>query len=68
MTIVILYILALSLRLIYYTVMHVWSNVIWSTKKLKRKELTPAAVAANGAAIDDTSWVSDDFHGHYATE
>ena len=40
LAIVILYIVALSLRILYYTVMHVWSNIIWSSKKLQRKEMT----------------------------
>ena len=40
LAIVILMLVALSLRLVYYSVMHVWSNVIWESKKLHRKELT----------------------------
>lgn len=35
-TIIVLYITALALRITYYTVMHVWSNVIWSSKRLRR--------------------------------
>ena len=40
LAIIVLYIIALSLRMLYYTVMHVWSNVIWFSKKLQRKEMT----------------------------
>ena len=38
--IIVLCITALALRITYYTVMHVWSNVIWSSKRLRRRELT----------------------------
>ena len=38
-TIVVLVITALLLRITYYAVMHVWSNVIWSSKRLRRREV-----------------------------
>lgn len=38
--ILVLSFLALSLKLIYYTCMHVWNNVIISGKKLIRREFT----------------------------
>ena len=38
--ILVLSFLALSLKLIYYTLMHVWNNVIISGKKLIRREFT----------------------------
>ena len=44
LAIVCLYFVALLLRCIYYTGMHVWSNVIWSSKRLHRKELTTKGV------------------------
>ena len=44
LAIVILYFIALLLRCVYYTAMHVWSNVIWSSKRLHRKELTTKGV------------------------
>ena len=37
-TILVLSLIALGLKLVYYLVMHVWSKVIWSGKKLTKRE------------------------------
>ncbi len=45
--------LALGLKLFYYLVMHVWSNVIWSGKKLVRREFHTEEGSGDKAAPGD---------------